>query len=417
MTGLGLGGTAKAAADGKWRIELPAMPAGGPYRLTVSGKKSISLENVLIGDVWLCAGQSNMQWTLAQSTDEQKATVSGARSDIRLLQIRREVAAAESNEISAAWTSWTPETTAHFSAVACYFGVELGEQLKVPVGLIDCSWGGTPIEPWMPTNVPPGEAALRQARTTGRPTERGMIYNGMIAPLTSMPIRGVIWYQGENNVRRASTYGPLLSTMITGWRKAWNQDELPVGIVQIPPYDYSKLPDWHGTPQSLPRLREGQAQVAKDLSNVGMVITTDLGATSDIHPPKKREVGLRLVRWAMVASYGAKDIECWGPTFKSASIEGSAIRIHFDHVSGGLVSKDGKPLSWFQIAAEDRKFVPAQATIDGDSVIVQSDAVNHPAAVRFAFVDIAEPNLFNRAGLPAAPFRTDDWPLEGTGTP
>lgn len=398
--------------DGHWSITFPAMPAGGPHALTISGRETYCLDNILVGDVWLCAGQSNMQWTVSQAANGAEETAVADHPDVRLLQVKRETAPSATDEIDANWNQCSSEMAGDFSAVAYSFGRTLHNELAVPIGLIESSWGGTPIEPWMP-NLPSSENApgsLAHA-SDGQPGP-GEIYNAMVAPLTLLPIRGIVWYQGEANVRRAETYGGLFKSLIQRWRRAWGNDNLPFGFVQIAPYEYRNLPDWKGTPQSLPRLREGQAEAARELPNVGMVVVADLSDVQDIHSVNKQEVGRRLALWALANVYSRDDISYSGPTYRCISIESGRIRVRFDHAESGLIAKDGKPLTWFQIAGDDQRFVIADAHIEGDSVVVQSSEAPEPVAARFAYEDVAVPNLFNAKGFPAAPFRTDDWPVK-----
>lgn len=289
-----------------------------------------------------------------------------------------------------------------------YFARALAGELKVPVGMLHTSWGGTLCEAWT------SDAALRangdfqailerRATTKGPQNRASSLYNGMLKPLIPYGIRGAIWYQGESNLSRAFQYRTLFPTMIRDWRKCWGQGDFPFLFVQLAPFRYNGQDQRHCA-----ELWEAQLKTLA-LPNTGMAVTVDIGDLRDIHPKNKQDVGRRLALWALAKTYGKK-VECSGPLYKSLQIEGDAIRLTFDHLGGGLASRDGKPLTDFTVAAKDQQFLPATAVIDGDQVVVQSPAVKQPLAVRYGWYDSAQPNLVNKAGLPASPFRTDDWP-------
>ncbi len=382
----------EADAEGNWKVVLPAMKARGkPLRLTIEGNNKIVLENVLIGDVWIGSGQSNMEWHLRSSHAPQRTIASAKDPWIRLFHVPKVKSGGPAKDVKATWQVCSPEAAATFSAVLYYFGLRVRAEVGVPIGLINSSWGGSPIEPWT---------------TSGG--HSGDMYNGMIAPLQPFAIRGVTWYQGETNVlnRDGLSYYDKMKALIEGWREAWGS-ELPFYFVQIAP--------WAGRygPGELPALWEAQVK-SLTIPGTGMVVTTDLvDNIRDIHPRNKRDVGDRLARWALAKTYGKKVVYS-GPLYTSMEIEGNTIRLHFAHTAGGLGSSDGKPLREFQIAGEDGEFVEATAVVDGHTVLVRADGLDAPKHVRFGWHKVANPNLVNKAGLPASPFQTDGW-QGGTG--
>ncbi|GAB4383135.1 MAG: sialate O-acetylesterase [Phycisphaerales bacterium] len=580
--------TTSADAKGNWRVRLPTPQAGGPYTLTIAGHNSITLEDVLIGEVWLCSGQSNMEWPLAgvDSDDARAAIPQADDAELRLFNVPNTVSLTPRIDCAGRWERSTPETASRFSATAYFFGRALRRELGVPIGLVEADWGGTRAEAWMSAealnalpeladqlafvraaaqgpnerarlqreltarwwdrlddgadvgrdwfapgrkpdweamtlpahfgpegldqfdgvvyfrrdielpdgwqgkpvtlslgpiddfddvwfngvhvggihddgqwNTPrryevPGQAVLGGTNTIairvvdqagpggvfGDPgqlyvqrddmrisiagpwmyhrgkaisdlPQRGSfsvhentataLYNGMIEPVRPFTIRGVIWYQGESNVDTWKLYRRVFPGLIQSWRDAWGLGDFPFYFVQIAPFRYG------GDDVRPPLLREAQ-NYALQLPNTGVVVTTDIGDAVNIHPMKKVAVGERLAAWALARDYGRADVVCCGPMLKDATIEGSRIRVRFDHTHGGLIARGGDP-DHFQIAGADRRFVPAHARIEGDQVVVWSEAVAKPVAVRFGWSAAPEPNLFNAAGLPACPFRTDDW--------
>jgi sialate O-acetylesterase len=386
--------TVKAGPQGDWKVVLPAVKADSKaHRMTIAGKNKIELVDVLIGDVWVGSGQSNMEMGIAACSKAKEEIPAANYPKIRLFFVPKVQLDAPAKDVKADWQPCTPKTVAAggwggFSAALYYFGQRLHKELDVPVGLIDSSWGGSAIEPWTVS----GEKG-------------GGMYNGMIAPVKPLAIRGAIWYQGEANNGDGLKYCDKMKALIGGWRKAWGYD-FPFYFVQIAP--------WSGyAPGNLPRLWEGQAASLK-IPGTGMVVTTDLvDNIADIHPANKLDVGNRLALWALAKEYGKKDLAFSGPLYKSMKVEGAKVRLAFSHADG-LKSRDGKPLSEFEVAGADGKFVPAEAAIDGDAVVVEAKAVAAPAQVRFGWRNVANPNLANQAGLPASPFQTDNW-QGGTG--
>ncbi|MBC8290024.1 MAG: sialate O-acetylesterase [Planctomycetes bacterium] len=385
--------TAKADAGGKWSVKLPAMKADGKaHTLTVAGSNTITLEDILIGEVWVGSGQSNMEWQLRSTHGSAKAIKAADFKNIRLFHVPKIQKPAPADNVKADWKVCTPENIPAFSAVLYYYGKKLHEELDVPVGLINSSWGGSPIEPWTASN---GKGA-------------GM-YNGMIAPLQPFAVRGAIWYQGETNVLRKNglAYYDRMKALIEGWRETWPQKELPFYFVQIAP--------WSGRYETgqLPALWEAQTKSLK-IPATGMAVITDLvDNIADIHPRNKLDVGNRLARWALAKTYGKEDVVYSGPLYKSIKVEGGKAHLSFAH-GKGLSTRDGKSPTEFQVAGADGKFVPATAEIKGETVIISAEGVAEPKTVRFGWHKVANPNLVNGAGLPASPFQTDNW-SGGTG--
>lgn len=385
---------AKADPEGNWKVVLPAVKADGKaHRMTVSGKNKIELSDILIGEVWIGSGQSNMEMGISQCHHAKEEIAAAEYPQIRLLLVPRAAGGEPAKDFKGKWVHCTPKNLAAggwggFSAALYFFGRKLHKELNVPVGLIESAWGGQPIE-----------------RFIADGKKHGDIYDGMIAPVKPYAIRGAIWYQGESNVANGLAYAGKMKALIEGWRKDWGYD-FPFYFVEIAP--------WAGYGnRALPPLWEAQVASLK-IPGTGMVVTTDLvDNPKDIHPKDKVDVGNRLALWALAKTYG-KDVVYSGPLYKSMKVEGNKVRLSFAHVDGGLNSRDGKPLSEFEIAGADGKFVPAEATIDGDTVVVQAAEVAEPAQVRFGWRNLANPNLTNKAGLPASPFQTKDW-QGGTG--
>lgn len=451
--------SATAGADGKWMAKLPKMPAGGPHEIAIEGSsgKKIAIKNVLFGEVWVCSGQSNMEMNVGGSDGAKESVAAANDTQLRMFTVTKTSTGTPQPDCAGKWEDAVGQTINHFSAAAYYFGLELRKELNVPVGLFNTSWGGTPAEAWASPeglakleNCKPlvdrwaktiadfDEAKARAAYATrlkaweeatakakeekkplpkkpnfddprGNPWRTSGLYNGMIAPLVPYGIAGAIWYQGESNTGRAQQYRTLFPGMIESWRVAWNMPEMPFLFVQIAPYNYKQ-------PGGLyyPELCEAQTLTLK-LPHTGMAVIHDVGNVKDIHPKNKKAVGQRLALWALAKTYGKKDLVYSGPLYKEAKVEGGTIRISFDHVGGGLASRDGKDLTHFTICGEDQKFEAAAATIDGVTVVVKSDKVAKPVAVRFAWHEAAEPNLMNKEGLPASLFRTDDFKMTTDG--
>jgi len=435
-----------AAADtlGRWSVYLSPGEAGGPFDMTIKGVNTISFKDVMVGDVWVASGQSNMEFSLNGARNAESEIASANYPNIRLLHADRRTSEYPLEEIAAKpWVGCTPESVRTFSAVAYFFGRHLHQKLGVPIGLIETSWGGTPAEAWTslsalsadPSLMPvfaerarqmkelaerllAAEKAMREyneaaarAKAEGKPAparpshpdldahEPSALYNAMLAPITPFPIRGAIWYQGETNApsRRVQVYARLLQTLISDWREAWGEGDFPFLIVQLANFKAGPNNAW-------PELRDAQRQ-ALALKNAGMAVTIDIGEPNDIHPKNKQDVGLRLALAARAIAYGEK-IEYSGPLYRQTTPADHALRVWFDHVDRGLVAKGGGALKRFEIAGADRKFEPAEAHIEGLTVVVSSPAVLSPVYVRYGWADNPEVNLYNGAGLPASPFQS-----------
>jgi len=429
------------------------MPAGGPFQMTVTGKNTIVLNNILVGEVWVASGQSNMEWPVALSNNAEQEIVSANYPQIRLFVVPKAVSGYPRKDLSGgAWQPCTPEAVRDFSAVAYFFARELHRALKVPVGVIMAAWGGTPAESWTskPTllsipslrylvenwrnaerNYPQAlenyrqrlaewERAVEQARAEGKPEPKkpdfpqdprrnlwkpSGLFNAMIAPIVPYAIQGAIWYQGESNVGRAYEYRTLFPAMIRDWREVWGQGDFPFLFVQLANF----MPTRPEPGESAwAELRQAQL-LTLSLPKTGMAVAIDIGDANDIHPRNKQDAGKRLALNALAIAYGEKVVYS-GPIYARMKREGNAVRLYFQHVDGGLTTPNGEPLKGFAIAGADRKFVWAEARIEGSMVVVHSSQVPQPVAVRYGWADNPVCNLYNKVGLPASPFRTDDWP-------
>lgn len=401
--------TYKAEGDGnaKWELTIQTPKAGGPYTIEVSGDNKIVLQDVLIGEVWDCSGQSNMEWNFFNNK-KQPEEISEARNEsIRFFNVPRATALYPQEDTRGKWVVCNPEDAQKFSLVGYFFGKELNAKLQLPVGLINASWGGTPVETWTPSPLIESDTVLLHAAQKINPSKwwpvkPALAYNGMVYPNTSFPIAGVIWYQGESNVGTSATYSAAFSMMIKSWRKAWQKD-FPFYYVQIAPYS------GYGNSNGSSILKEQQTKTLSLVPNAGMVVVTDLvDDVKDIHPRNKKDVGVRLANLALSKTYGLTGLPYQYPVYKSMSVEKSSIRISFDDVTKALMQK-GDTLRGFYIAGEDKIFVPATAKIDGNAVTVSHKDIKKPVAVRFGFTSADTPNLFSKEGLPVIPFRTDDW--------
>ena len=436
-------------ADGRWRVTLkPEKASTEPAELVATGANTVTVRDVLVGDVWLCSGQSNMAFLLRNASDAEAAIAAANFPLIRQFKVPNVAAEKPEDDVGGSWVACTPETAPAFSAVAYYFALELYRKHQVPVGIVNSSWGGTQIEGWMSeaalrrnpaakeifgrweqrlaefpqkmaeysaatgsagASVAPGKSAKAKKRAPAKPEGPGSrwvpggIYNAMIAPLVPYAFRGALWYQGEANAARHAEYASLFTGLIQQWREAFGQ-RLPFYFVQLA--NFERNAGNTGTDWAF--LREAQA-AALSLPETGMAVTIDIGDPKDIHPKNKKDVGHRLAVLALQQLYG-EAVEAHGPVFKSAQPEGAAMRVSFTHGDGLRLhppKTDGR-IS-FEIAGEDRKFVPANARLDGDTLIVSSERVKRPVAVRYAWRNSPDARLFNKASLPAAPFRSDNW--------
>ncbi len=428
--------------DGKWMVHLHDLKPGGPDKLVVTGHGRVEFKNVLVGEVWLAGGQSNMEFPLKRSFEASNDVAAAGNSMIRLIKVPHVRLDAPTNDISASWSAASPETAGNISAVGYYCARELQAKLHVPVGLIESDWGGTPAEAWMDESFlrskPDYEIGVIMAgslseqkyelslaqyekekqaaadsntefkkRPPGKPWRPGELYNGMIAPLAPYAIRGALWYQGEanaGNLDQAFEYHKLFPDLIRDWRMRWDEGEFPFLLVQLAPFQ-----NITNAPQASAwaSVREAQLQSAEKLHNVGMAVITDVGEEHDIHPTKKQPGGHRLALAAEAIAYH-EPIEYSGPVFKSMKTKGYNAILSFDHLGGGLVAKGGE-LIGFSIAGPDHKFVWAIAEIRGDKVVAHSRFISDPVAVRYGWANYPVVNLWNKAGLPASPFRTDDF--------
>ena len=455
--------SAKTGPDGNWKVTLGAMESGGPFEMTVSGKNAIRITNVLVGEVWVSSGQSNMELPMTLTLDPVESIAAADYPKIRLFAVGKDPALAAPDDVKGGWVACTPETVRDFSAVSYYFGRELLGKLDVPVGLVSSSVGGTVIQAWMSrealesspdfkgdidrlnkqieeypdlvrdysaynekwkTDIAGYEAKwhewYREAmklQEEGKPVPPSppipflpgdrntptSLYEGMIRPLQPMAIRGVIWYQGEGNAGDPR-YGAMFSTLIRQWREDWGEGEFPFLFVQLA----NHLPRREQPTESRwAELRGLQLMTFKTVPGTGMAVTIDIGDAMNIHPLNKEDVGKRLALAALSVAHG-RDVVHSGPIFSEMRKDGERVRLLFDHVGGGLIAKEGPELQGFAIAGSDGKFVWAEAQIDGDTVVVRSDQVADPVAVRYAWADNPACNLYNAEGLPASPFRTDE---------
>ncbi|MFC5412972.1 sialate O-acetylesterase [Larkinella bovis] len=396
------------APDATWQVRLRTPKSGGPYSLTIKGSNTITLTNLLIGEVWVCAGQSNMELNAAGGAKDARAELPTAfNPNIWFFKMAKRAAASPQNDVKGNWAVCDSVSLKRFSAVGYFFGKKLQATLGVPIGLIDASWGGSKLDTWLPESLSSlypetRYSAQTMVKTPWAPVKPGALFNGMVAPITPFAIAGVIWYQGESNRHYAPAYYRLMHLLVDSWRGFWQHD-IPFYYVQLAPYRYG------GTYETA-LLRENQTR-AMDLTKTGMVVTTDLvDNRDDIHPAYKKEVGNRLANWALADTYRQPVNAYKSPQYRSMKILGSRVQLTFDHAPDGFMVK-GPEITEFEIAGADRIFTKAQARIIGKTVEVWAEGIPRPVAVRFAFRDAPEPNLFSREGLPVIPFRTDQWDL------
>ena len=449
--------TTQSSEEGDWMVYLVPMPAGGPYSMTIVARNRIELTNIVIGEVWVGSGQSNMQLPVRNSANAGDEIANADYPRIRLFTVKRVMSDNRLEDCEGEWVECNPNTIRNFSAVTYFFGRDLHEGKRIPVGLIQSSWGGTTAEAWTSKeflsssrdfepileryaealkNIDEAKSRYDEALSQwkkeaqknekegkeivrkpipplglGHPHTPFVIFNGMIAPIIPHAIRGVLWYQGESNARRAFQYRSLFPTMIDSWRYSWNQGPFPFLFVQLPNYDVPLA--YYGEIKKIPgastwaELREAQLMTLS-VRNTGMVVTIDIGDAENIHPINKQGVGHRLFLVARAVAY-REDVAFSGPIFRTMRIVGGKARLHFEQATNGLVAKGGE-LIGFSIAGNDRKFVAAKATIEGSIVVVWSPEVSNPVAVRYAWADNPKCNLFSKDSLPASPFRTDIWP-------
>ena len=453
--------TTTADASGRWQLSLAAMPASAEARtmdVTEAGSTPLKVKDLLVGEVWIGSGQSNMEFLVRQTRQEdQDAAAAGPVPLMRLFTVPRELSHLRQETIKGSWSPATPETAKDFSAVAYFFGKKLAEELKVPVGMIDSSWGGSRIEPWWAEEGLTGIEDLaemksrRLARSPGFPeydkpfrnyvdsvrswtdiaakaldsgqsapempaapellkvghTEDVGTYQAMIHPLVPYALRGFLWYQGESNNGEGMLYTSKMQALITGWRKQFKADDAPFLFVQLAPYNYGET-----RTTDLPGIWWAQQEALK-IPHTGMAVTNDIGDIQDIHPTNKGEIARRLALWALADTYGKTELVKSGPLFAKYTVAESGIAISFSHTGSGLATRDGKPPTLFEIAAIDGDYLPAEAEIaaDGKTLFLTHPSVAKPDRARFAWSQTAEPNLINKEGLPAGAFNTH-WPVD-----
>ncbi len=453
-----------AKADGTWLLKLDALKASGvPAVFKVTASNVVALNNVVVGEVWFCSGQSNMEWVMRNVDNAEQELASANYPLIRHFKAPKNFKPIPESDINAMWEITTPEGIGDESAVAFFFGRRLHQELKVPIGLINCSWGGTRIEPWTPpcgfdglpelegikarvdTADPKSElhnktltayiAAMQtwiddaKAKTAaglpviaapdcpqilifpmtqGKHQEPTVLFNGMVAGLVPFAIKGAIWYQGCSNNGEGMLYLEKTKALVNGWRKVWGQGDFPYYLVQLAPYNYGPTRATH-----LPGIWEAQAAVHAAIPNTGYTVLNDIGNIKDIHPRNKQDVGLRMANQALARTYGRKDIRWEGPVYTSFTIEGAKMRVSFDFADG-LKTRDGKAPTWFEMCGPEGLYKPADAVIEGNAVVLSSAGITVPMAMRFAWDQLAEPNLVNGLGLPASAFRCGNKPkLDG----
>jgi sialate O-acetylesterase len=449
--------TATAGADGTWKVTLEPMKAGGPHELVIQGKNKLTIGDVLVGEVWLCSGQSNMEWSVGQTFNADLELLTANNSQIRFITAPHNGVQEPQWTFKGQWDVCTPETAASFSAVGYFFGRQLQQTLGVPVGLIDVSWGGSACEAWVNRDLLTKDGrfselianwetiekgynkekadadfaaaqekykvAVEEAKKAGKPIPRGPqhaggrltgnsrpgnIYNGSLKPMLGYGIKGNIWYQGESNASRAYQYRDLFPLMIDSWRKEWGQGDFSFYWVQLADFLAEKAEPGES---NWAELREAQTMTMKKLPNTGEAVIIDIGEANDIHPRNKLDVGLRLARWALNKDYGYDKIPCQSPTFKEADFVDQRVIVSFDNVGGSLKAHDYSDLRGFAVAGDDKVWHWATAQISGpNKVTVSSKDVKKPVAVRYGWADNPICNLRSSNGLPATPFRTDDWP-------
>jgi len=458
------------ATDGTWSVNLQPLKEGGPFTMTITGDNVVTVNNLLVGEVWVCSGQSNMEWPFAKSHNAGEEGPKAVFPKLRMFTVKKSPSIKPLTEAVGNWVECSPATVGGFSAVGYFFARDLYQKLGVPIGMIHTSWGGTPAQAWTSLegfgsdpelkgyvdsinkklatydadvathalkmeefkskskewNETVGKVyqeaqkswneATALAKKTGQPlppkpgpsipqpkapqapdggsSAPANLYNGMLAPIIPYGIKGAIWYQGESNAKQSKQYRTLFPAMIADWRARWKQGDFPFLFVQIAPFN--------GQP---PEIREAQFLTLSTAKNTAMAVTTDVGDAKDIHPKKKEPVGQRLALAARALAYGEK-IEFSGPLYDSMTAKDGKIILNFKHVGGGLISKDGE-LKGFTVAGEDKNFVPAQAKIQGPTIVVSAEGVTNPKAVRYGWENVPDVNLFNQEGLPASPFRTD----------
>src|SRR5688572_5218492 len=406
-------------AAGKWRVSVQTPEAGGPYQLTFSDGQALQLDNILIGEVWVCSGQSNMEMPVKGFRGQpvigsNETVIHSKNKNIRLYTVPRSAQLTPQEDSKpSGWKEAEPESVSNFSATAYYFGTLLQELLQVPVGLIHVSYSGSNAEAWMNETslknfpdipVPGKNDSIKSPNRTAT-----LLYNGMLHPIAGYGIKGVIWYQGESNYDRPDQYEQLFPALVKQWRQEWNAGDFPFYYVQIAPYNYAQLPPYRqGGKYNSAFLRDAQRKAAATIPNSGMAVVLDAGEENNIHPANKKVAGERLAYLALGKTYGLKGFGVESPTFDSLIVNGSIAEVKFANAASWLTSY-GKELTTFEIAGKDKVFYPASAVIYRSSVMASSPQVKEPVAVRYAFRDFVVGQLFSTEGLPVSSFRTDNW--------
>ena len=409
----------KADNNGNWTAYISTPDAGGPYEIKISSKKNIlNLTNVLIGEVWVASGQSNMQMALYGGGREPvlrsiDMIAQAKNPNIRLFTVKHNSSISPIKELKGKWLVSSPANVSAFSAVGYSFADYLNTVLDIPIGIINTSWGGTPAEAWTDKKTLDSNFEKSQIRNNHKDKvvqhNPSGLFNAMINPLIPFKIRGAIWYQGEGNVSRANNYTKLMNKMIEGWRSNWGQGSFPFYFVQLAPFSYNGI---NNTASAY--LREAQLHTMLQTENTGMAVTLDIGSEKTIHPPEKILVGKRLAYWALVKDYNLGGISFSGPIYKSLNINGDKVIVNFDYAQNGITSYN-KAIVGFEIAGEDKIFYPANAKVirgygsNRSKLEVSSDSVKKPVAVRYGWKNYLKGNLYNTQGLPASSFRSDNW--------
>lgn len=395
-------------SNGRWMGKIKTARYGGPYTLHVFREgylqEGLLLRDVMLGEVWVCSGQSNMEWASSNGiTDQQEEIGSANYPDIRFFSLSKQASRTVQEDCRAEWERCTPTVMQNRSAVAYFFGRHLNQQLHVPIGLIVSAWGGTPAEVWLPESLVPDTPEQRKLTATRRnpwwPVESGVLYNSMVHPLFPYRIAGAIWYQGESNRDAAASYATFMEALIRSWRKGFEK-EFPFYQVQIAPFNYKS------TDNGPALVREAQERVARDVPRTELVVTNDIGEYGNIHPARKQEVGIRLGNIALAENYGVQDKEARSPFLLRAEVEKNRVRLTFSHTEKGLVC-NGKAVKGLQIAGADGVYKEAEGRIEGNCLVAHAPGIKQPASVRYCFDDAIVGNLFSKAGLPVAPFRMD----------
>lgn len=406
-----------ANSEGAWKISVSTPPAGGPYKLTFDDGGRTTLNNVLVGEVWLCSGQSNMEMPMKGFKNQPVANANmdllrSKNPRIRLFTVKRTSTIDPQTDVTGSWQEATPESVADFSATAYYFGRLVNEVTDVPVGLVVAAWGGSACEAWMRADwlraFPDARLPKTKADIVSKNRTPTALYNGMLHPLIGMTMRGVIWYQGEDNCNRAHTYADMFSALINGWRAEWKQGDFPFYYCQIAPYEYALITEKGKPVINSAYLREAQAKVEQKVPNTGMAVLLDAGMEKGIHPAQKQTAGERLALLALSKTYGVKGINGESPYYKEMEVKGDTVIVSFERAPMWITGKNSFESKLFSVAGADKVFHPARAWIVRSKMYVKSDAVKQPVAVRYAFDNYVEGDVFSD-GLPVSSFRSDSF--------